>query len=580
MNSFAQSAGFSSSIFGDTTGSSGSLGSLDMSSMMEMMMMMKMMESMGFDMSEFTEGESGDGTTSSGTTTTGSSVLPTTRNFASKISINNASAVDVSQAEKDADGNIINFSLGYGADRATYNTVMGVNAGGQNKASNVFKTEQGEYYFYNNGQMSEITNENNLSDNSVDADDILPGVKLAYNNVVYNQVKKEGDGFVLYKKAGDTTGVTVTKIGSTTGSGTGVMGTSEVYMIGDKTFELRAGVFVPRSTTITTGGTINILASESDAEGNNFGTVQDITTDEASGLKTIIVKIGNTETEYTQVKETATDKFVTTSTFYTDGSTYYVVKGGSLVQIDPNDPKYLQGYDKLGGSYNGFALKTSHTYTDDNGTSQTAQNVKFEYYTKTEGGVTKLFRVTKDSNGNILQGATDVSTDPSAFARAGLDKDHAYKISEASATSITLQLGATASTADDLVFSNSDNTLKEGYYKLTNGNLPEGSGYTMGGYYKFENGKLIPVSKDDPRIYAQFEDKDGNLINDAQASGSKHVMLDSSNQTRYERRQYPGLNEYYWQHQTYSITNGWQDTLGELKMTLTDGKFVKATKQQ
>ena len=497
MQSLCKASGLDLDISSALAGNSGSsLAMLDMSNMMQMMMQMmmmaKMFEAMGMD-NPFTSSSSSSSSGTSGTSgtsgsTTSTSVAPGTNTIvqASNITLNdklnNSTSGKVTGTTIDADTNDLStFIIG----DTTYTRVDGISTTATT-FKNVFQTETGTYYYYNNGTLSEIDNVGAKATSP----SFTEGTRVAYNNGIYT-IRTAGTNLTLTNTSNTNLVANATHL------------EDNVYKIGNATYELISGVFVPRDTTPKAGGTLEITTL------NNNTT----TTDTKSRVKSytagstlVITHQDNTETTYKKYNDIH-KRFKTNYTFYTNGGKYFIITGSELKQISENDPTYLNGYND---STEFFGNNNLGLRTDEDGDG----NADYEYYEVTENGTTRLMR--RQTNNPAAQ-PSDVTNDITAFSEVNLSgSSNKYRITHSNGNIMVNFGNGTGATL--VVPASTDNSVqyKDNVYQCTSST---NNSLLANTFYKFTGGVLKEVSGVDAYKSISFDS--------AQYSGGK-LQVDSS----------------------------------------------------
>lgn len=474
MQSLCRASGLDLDISSALAGNSGSsLAMLEMSNMMQMMMQMmmmaKMFEAMGMD-NPFTSSSSSSSSGTSGTSGTSGStastyVAPGTNTIvqASNITLNdklnNSTSGKVTGTSIDADTNDLHtFTMG----DTTYTRVDGISTTATT-FKNVFQTGTGTYYYYNNGTLSEIDNVGAILGEAT-SPSFTEGARVAYNNGIYT-IRTKGTNLTLTNTSNTNLVANATHL------------EDNVYKIGNATYELISGVFVPRDTTPKAGGTLEITTLN-----NNTTTTDTKSTVKSyqAGSTLVITHQNNTETTYNKYNDTH-KRFKTNYTFYTNGGNYFIITGSELKQISENDPTYLNGYNDSTEFFGNNNLGLS-TDLDGDGNAD-------EYYEVTENGTTRL--MCRLANNPAAQ-PFDVTNNIRAFSEVNLSgSSNKYSITHSNGNIMVNFGNGTEATLVVPASGDANVQYKDNVYKCTSSTNNSLSANT---FYKFEGGVLTEVS--------------------------------------------------------------------------------------
>lgn len=462
-----------------------------MTSIMDMLQFGRMIEAMGMENPfDVTGSEFDSNSVSAGNTTNNNGVtIPGINDIleGSKITIgDNTEKQEVTSVEYDNNTSDLIITIG----GSTFKRVNGVGLNNQNTFGNVFvevtketttladnfqieeykESTDAKYYYYYNGKMTEIDNVSGSI--SEDSDKTY---RIALGSVVYN-VTREGDKITLKDPNNENTVRTGERLGKDEETDNG----NEVYKIGNATYELIAGVLVPRSTQMEVGGTIEIITSQGNATSTNLsGRV----TTYISGEEFVVDNNG-TVTTYTKYndKEKKFNPILNIYTANTNNETqFFILEGTTLTQINPNDLQYHRtspGEELVDGKDEDF-----------NKFIELTESSLGKYFKVEEHGEIR-FKLYNETTGELI----DVTDDIKSYATIDLDLLEDEADDEETAATVKVD-------GDGIIINRGSTEIN--LTKVTDGKQLNFSAplYTDGTkYYTFAAGKLTEVASDDFRL--------------------------------------------------------------------------------
>lgn len=322
-------------------------------------------------------------------------------------------------------------------------------------------------YYYYNGTMTQINNVSAMKNGGATtlASRLQNGtdsLKMALGSVVYTVTAgAEGEDLTLTDDNGNTKEATL------------IQSTIDklVYKIGNATYEVINGVFVPRNTKVEVGGTIELTTYDQDGSYTTDAT-QTVSSYKAGKE----IKIGNqTFTRYQDTDKT----FQSTLNLYTpdNSKTLFILEGTELKEINKNDIKYHRENPGIDITDKGFGNKELQLNT-------TMDNQEIKYYETTEHGKTRLIAY------NTVDGTTTDATDNlDYYAQAIISgSDTILKITKVGddyeiQTSTDANQQKAKLTRQDI-----DSNMKENVWICTRSD--SNNTFLNNGYYIFESGQF------------------------------------------------------------------------------------------